>query len=116
MSRAEARRRLQEADPNLTIVYGRRFPYALRKDRVPKLLSPEEAEWLGLEEMFPVIPSDQVLRIEGKWSKPALQTLCWQFGIDSRGMDKQAMVEILLWAGVLDEEGERTEKEPRPRE
>jgi len=115
MSRREARRRLQEADPNLTIVYGRRFPYAKRKDRVPKLLSDEEAEWLGLdmEGMFPIIPRPQVLHIEGKWSKIDLQNLCWTYGIDPSGFDKEVLVETLLWAGILDEDGELTGKEPR---
>ena len=115
MSRAEARRRLQEADPNLTIVYGRRYPYAQRKDRIPKLLDDEEAEWLGLEEMFPIIPPPKILEIEGMWSKPDLQDMAWRFGIDPRGADKQALVELLLWAGVLDEDGHRTDKQPPPR-
>jgi len=94
---------------------GRRYPYAQRKDRIPKLLDDEEAEWLGLEEMFPIIPPPKILEIEGMWSKPDLQDMAWRFGIDPRGADKQALVELLLWAGVLDEDGHRTDKQPPPR-
>ena len=104
MSRAEARRRLQEADPNLTIIHGRRLPYAKHKLRVPKLLSSEEAGWLGLEEMEPIIPTQVILHIEGKWSKRDLQSLCNRHNLDSRG-DKELLVSRLLWAGVIDEQG-----------
>lgn len=104
MSRTEARRRLQEADPNLKIVYGRRLPYARRKLRIPKLLSDEEAEWLGLGEMDPIIPPQVILDIEGNWSKWDLQALCHRHNIDSRG-DKELLVSRLMWAGVLDEHG-----------
>jgi len=85
----------------------------MRKERVPKLLSREEAKWLGLGEMFPVIPPPQILAIEAKWSKIQLQDLCWSYGIDPRGGDKAALVGILLWAGVLNEEGDLTAKERR---
>lgn len=70
---------------------------------------------MGLEEMFPIIPPAQVLAIEAKWSKIQLQDICWSYGIDPRGGDKAALVETLLWAGVLDEEGALTGKELRKR-
>lgn len=115
MSRAEARRRLQKADPNLTIIHGRRYPYAMRGEQVPKLLSAEEARWWGLGEMFPIIPPQFILDIEAKWSKLQLQGMCWTYGIDPRSADKAALIRLLLWAGVLDEDGNFTGKEPRKR-
>jgi len=114
MSRTEARRRLQEADPNLKIVYGRRLPHTLR-DRIPKLLSDEEAKWFGVGEMVPIIVSAENHAIQAKWSKSKLQGLCWDFGIDPRGLAKYALVDILTWANILDRYGNRTDKQPRPR-
>lgn len=104
MSRAEARRRLREADPNLKIVYGRRLPYALGKLRIPKLLSDEEAAWLGKYDMVPIIPPQIILDIEGKWSKDDLRLLAWRAKLDTRG-DKETLVSMLLWHGILDEQG-----------
>jgi len=115
MSRLEARRRLQEADPNLTIVHGRPAPYAVHNKRIPKILSREEAEWLGADEMPPIIVAEQNLEIQGKWSKNDLVDLCWSFGIDPRNFTKDVLVDALVWAGILDGEGNRTNKQPRPR-
>lgn len=110
--RAEARRRLQEADPNLKIVSGRakRIPGS----RVPRVLSPEEAEQWGLPVLLPIFETEEVLAIEALWSKKQLQNIAIEYNLDPRG-DKSDLVHLLLYLGILDHEGKRTNKARRSR-
>lgn len=109
MSRQEARRRLQEADPNLTIVSGRRRKNAKENSvqSLPRVLSPEEAKAWGLPEMIPLFPPAEVLDIEAKWSKEDLKTLATQYALESSG-GKDLLIQKLLYVGAMDESGELT--------
>jgi len=110
MSRQEARRRLQAADPNLTIVSGRRRKNAKESSTqslLPRVLSPAEAKAWGLPEMIPLFPSEEVLDIEAKWSKDDLKTLAMQYSLESSG-SKALLIQKLLYVGAMDESGELT--------
>jgi hypothetical protein len=105
----ELRRRLQEVDPNLKIVSGRR-PFKAKEamESVPRVLSPEEAQQWGLPEMMPIFASEEILAIEARWSKIDLQSMAVEYHLDSVG-DKSLLVRKLLYIGALDKEGNRTE-------
>jgi len=108
VSREEARHRLQAADPNLTIVNGRRSPKTYTEEKpmrlLPKVLSDVEAEWWGLTFMIPDFPPEEILIIEAKWSKKELQQLAMENNLEPRG-DKELLISKLLYVGVLDDEG-----------
>lgn len=74
---------------------------------LPKLLSEDEAAWWGLTEMIPDFPPEEILAIEAKWSKKALQEMADEYMLDRRG-DKELLIHKLLYVGALDEEGEPT--------
>lgn len=105
----ESRRRLQEADPNLTIISGRRSsaPKAVIR-AVPRVLSPEEAKQWGLPEMIPIFPAEEIIVVEGRWSKKQLQEIATQHFLEAKG-DKQALVEKLMYIGALDSAGTLTD-------
>jgi hypothetical protein len=98
--RAEARRRLQEADPNLKIVSGRRA----RHKAVPYVLSPEEAKQWGLPDMIPIIPREEILAIEANYSKKDLERICNENYLDPRGT-KDLMIIRLIAIGAMDQDG-----------
>jgi hypothetical protein len=104
--RAEARRRLQEADPNLTIVSGRR---SSKLRRVPRVLSPEEAKEWGLPETGARLVPEDTLAIEALYSKKELEDLCLINYLEPKG-DKERLVMKLIYVGVMDNEGNLTEK------
>jgi len=105
MSRAEARRRLQEADPNLKIVSGRRGRKSL--EIVPRVLSPEEAGQWGLPEMIPIFPPEEILAIEARWSKKSLQEMAIEYFLDPSGR-KDVLISKLIYVGAMDKDGNAT--------
>lgn len=112
MSR-ELRRRLHEVDPDLKIAYGRRPKGQEVMRRVPRVLSPQEAKQWGLPEMIPIMPADEVLHIEGQWSKKQLQEMALEYFLDPKG-GKDDLVEKLVYIGALDARGRRTGLPARP--
>jgi hypothetical protein len=106
MSRQEARRRLQAADPNLKIVSGRRGTTSGGKsmDVVPRVLSPEEAEQWGLPEMIPRFPPEEILAIEALYSKKQLESLCVTHWLEPIG-GKDKLIQKLIYVGAMDIEG-----------
>lgn len=108
MGRAESRRRLQEADPNLKIVARRRT----EPKAVPRVLSPEEATQWGLPNMIPIFPSEEILAIEALYSKKDLEQLCIDSYLEPRGT-KDIMIVKLIYIGVMDEKGNIIPEEER---
>jgi len=100
--RAEARRRLQEADPGLKIVSGR-----VRYKVAPRVLSPEEAKQWGLPEMIPIFPPEEILAIEAKWPKKTLKEMAIEYFLDPTG-GKDLLIEKLVYVGAMDEDGNAT--------
>lgn len=74
---------------------------------VPRVLSPEEARQWGLPEMIPLFPPHEVIAVEARWSKKQLQEMARQYFLEAKG-DKQALVEKLMYVGVLDDRGKLT--------
>lgn len=109
----ELRRRLQEVDPNLTIIFKRRDA-ARRVRAVPRVLKPEEARQWGLPEMIPVFPPENIITAESKHSKKQLQQMARRYFLDPGG-DKQALVEKLMYIGAMDEEGSATGLSTEPK-
>ncbi|MGQ9545937.1 MAG: hypothetical protein ACUVTR_02060 [Dehalococcoidia bacterium] len=73
----------------------------------PRVLSPEEIRVWGLPEMIPIFPPEEILSIEGKWSKVALQKMAVEYFLSPAG-DKALLIAKLLYIGALDEKGEPT--------
>lgn len=76
---------------------------------LPKLLSDVEAEWWGLPTMLPDFPTEDILFIESKWSKKALQRMAEENFLDPGG-DKEMLISKLMYVGALDSEGKVVEK------
>ena len=73
-------------------------------------LWPEEAEYWRLPPLLPNYPDEQVLAIEGKWSKKQLQDMAEKNKLRRSG-DKDLLVRKLLYTGVLDGDGEPARSE-----
>lgn len=91
MSRKEAMRRLQAADPGLKIVSGRRSPYVLK---------PDEAQALGRPDLPGRTPPPEILELEGQYSLKQLMIMCEENRLSPEG-DKEKLVRRLLKKGVL---------------
>lgn len=76
---------------------------------LPKLLSDVEAEWWGLPTMLPDFPSEDILYVESKWSKKALQRMARENFLDPGG-DKELLISKLMYVGAMDSKGEVAEK------
>jgi len=74
---------------------------------IPRVLSPEEVKQWGLPEMMPIFPPNEVLAIEGMWSKYNLQQMARDYFLSPVG-NKALLVEKLIYVGALDEEGVAT--------
>lgn len=67
-------------------------------------LWPDEAEYWRLSPQIPNYPDEQVLAIEGKWSKKQLQDMAEKNKLRRSG-DKYLLVTKLLYVGVFDGDG-----------
>ena len=73
----------------------------------PPQLSPDEADFWQKRPLLPHYPQEQILAIEGKWSRKELQGMAQKNNLRRSG-DKDLLVRKLLYIGVLDSNGELT--------